>query len=333
MNVAIVGATGVVGRKIAEVLKERGFFADNYYLFASQKSDGVKLEVLGDRFTVEALSEDSLFSKKIHLAFFCAGTEVSRRYAPRLAQTGTYVIDNSSAFRLYKEIPLVVPEVNDYSLFNGSRLISNPNCSTIMLMPILHSLKKFGLKRVVVTTYQAVSGAGMRGITDLKNGEKGLPPKKFERAIYSDCIPKIGDFNGELYSEEEMKIINESRKILDNENLKITATAVRVPVYNCHAEAVNVELGESFEFEDILNALSSVSYVKVFKDFPTAKDANDTDNVLVGRIRRDYSKENAILLWAVSDNLRVGAATNAVRIAETLQKSSRFGINMPLTYL
>ncbi len=325
MNVAIVGATGVVGRKIAEVLKERGFSADNYYLFASKKSEGLKLEVLGDRFTVEALSEDSLFSKKIHLAFFCAGTSVSREYAPKLAQIGTYCIDNSSAFRLFSEIPLVVPEVNDYSLSSGSRLISNPNCSTIMLMPILHSLKRFGLKRVVVTTYQAVSGAGMGGICDLKNGEKGLPPKKFERAIYSDCIPKIGDFNAELYSEEEMKIINESRKIL-GENLKITATAVRVPVYNCHAEAINVELCKDFEIDDIISALQTISYVKVFSDFPTAKDADNTDRILVGRVRRDYSKPNSIWLWAVSDNLRVGAATNAVRIAEILQK-------LPIIYL
>lgn len=323
MNVAVIGATGVVGRKVLQILEQRNFYADNYYLFASKKSRNTTIEIFNEKLTVEELNEESLFSKKIDLAFFCAGSKVSEVFAPTLSETGTYVIDNSSAFRLFDNVPLVVPEVNDYEISANRRLIANPNCSTIMLAPILHCLKSFGLNRVTVCTYQAVSGAGMRGISDLKKGEKGIAPNEFEKEIYSNCIPKIGTFNDDFYSEEEMKIIRESKKILDLEKLNISATAVRVPVFNCHAEAVNIILNSDFTLTDIFNALKNVSYVKAFeKDYPTQKEADGSDLITVGRIRKDFSADRAVWMWIVSDNLRTGAALNAVKIAEILRKRS-----------
>lgn len=324
MNIAIVGATGIVGRKIIRLIEERNFFADNFYLFSSKKTQNTPIKIFGESFKTELFDENTLNNKHIDLAFFATNNEISKNYVPAFLKNGCTVIDNSSAFRLLKTVPLIVPSVNGNKVCDNLGLIANPNCSTIMLAPILNALKPFGLKRVVVSTYQAVSGAGKSGVEDLSFGEKGLLPKTFEKPIYSNCIPKIGDFLHDGYTEEEYKIVLESRKILDIENLNVTANAVRVPVFNCHAEALNVELDKNFQIDEIYTALRQAKDVKVFggEDFPTQLDADGSDDILVGRIRRDFTRENALWLWAVSDNLRTGAATNAVKIAEILKNST-----------
>lgn len=327
MNIAIVGATGIVGRKIIDVLEERSFFADNFYLFSSRKSQGKVIKMFGENLKTEYLSENVLQKRKIDLAFFAVNNEISSSFVPLFVKKGCTVIDNSSTFRLLDDVPLVVPSVNAKTVFKHRGIIANPNCSTIMLMPILNALKSFGLKRVTVSTYQAVSGAGQKAIDDFHGDEKGLSRQVFKQSIYSDYIPKIGEFCENGYTEEELKIINESRKILDLSDLNISATAVRVPVINCHAESVNIQLDEKFDLKEISSTLKNAKDITLFEgeNFPTACDADNTDRVLVGRLRRDFSCENALWLWAVSDNLRVGAATNAVKIAEILLNSTFFG--------
>lgn len=324
MNIAIVGATGIVGRKIIQIIEERNFFADNFYLFSSTKTKNTPIKIFGESLKTEPLDENAFNDKRLDLAFFATNNEISKNYAPTFLKRGCTVIDNSSAFRLLKEVPLIVPSVNGKKVFDNTGIIANPNCSTIMLVPILNALKPFGLKRVAVSTYQAVSGTGKSGVEDLSFGEKGLLPKTFEKPIYSNCIPKIGDVLQDGYTEEEYKIILESRKILDIENLNVTANAVRVPVFNCHAEAINIELDKNFQIDEIYTALKKEKDIKVFdgEDFPTQLDADGTDDILVGRIRRDKTCSNALWLWAAADNLRTGAATNAVKIAEILQNST-----------
>lgn len=324
MNIAIVGATGIVGKKIIQLIEERNFSADNFYLFSSKKTQNTPIKIFGESFKTEVFDENALNNKRVDLAFFATNNEISKIFVPAFLKHGCTVIDNSSAFRLLKDVPLIVPSINGNKVLDNTGLIANPNCSTIMLVPILNALKPFGLKRIVVSTYQAVSGAGKSGVKDLSLGEKGLIPKTFEKPIYSNCIPKIGDFLHDGYTEEEYKIILESRKILDIKNLNVTANAVRVPVFNCHAEALNVELDKNFQIDEIYAALKKAKDVKVFsdEDFPTQFDADGRDEILVGRIRRDFTCENALWLWAVSDNLRTGAATNAVKIAEILKNST-----------
>lgn len=325
MNVAIAGATGVVGRKIIEILEQRGFFADNFYFFASEKSAGTVLKIFGEKITVEPLNEFNLSSKKIDLAFLACPSRVSEYYAPFLVGCGARVIDNSSAFRLSDGVPLVVPGVNETEISvcikNGCGIISNPNCSTIMLMPVMNALKKFGLEKMLVTTFQAVSGAGRRGEIDLElKNENGLA---FEKRIYSNCLPKIGQFDENGYSEEENKIIRESKKILNMPNLNVCATAVRVPVFNCHSEAVYAEFSSEIELQTVINELSIVPRVKLhLADYPTVLDADGDDFVHAGRIRKDLQDPKCLALWLVSDNLRTGAALNAVLIAEFLQNTS-----------
>lgn len=325
MNVAVVGATGVIGRRILEKAESYGLRCDNLYLFATKKSDGTFLKAFGEKIIVEKLSVENVINKRIDLAFFAAGSRVSEDFVPLFLEKGAYVIDNSSKFRMQKGVPLVVPSVNGELLTFDSKLIANPNCSTITLVPILNALKSFGLKRVVVSTYQAVSGAGKLGVEDLNRGERGLPPLKFEKPIYGNLIPKIGDFDDEGYCEEEIKIVNESKKILNDENLKISATTVRVPVFNCHSESVNVEFESEVSLSEIQEALYNYPDITLTsnENYPTPLEVNNRDDVVVSRIRKDLSCPSAAWLWAVSDNLNVGAATNAVKIAKILQNLTK----------
>ena len=326
-NVAIVGCTGNVGRKFLEILEERNFPIKNLYLFASKRSAGSYLNFKGQEYLVEETCEDNIKNKKIDIALFSAGGNISLKFAPIFSSYGAVVIDNSSAWRMNKNVPLVVPEVNPEDLKGHNGIIANPNCSTIQAMvPLKALLDNYGIKRIVYSTYQAVSGAGMQGIKDLEDGLKGLAPKKFPYQIAGNCLPHIDVFLENGYTKEEMKMIEETRKILHSNDLKITATTVRVPVLNSHSESINVELNSPFELEDIFKLFENTEGLTVFDNvdelkYPTALDVSGKDDVYVGRIRRDFSLDNGLNLWVVADNIRKGAALNAVQIAEVLIKN------------
>ena len=320
-NVAVVGATGMVGRTFLKVLEEINLPVENYYLFASARSAGKKITFMGKEYTIEELNENS-FDRDIDIALFSAGGSTSEKFAPIAASKGVVVIDNSSAWRMDKEVPLVVPEVNPDDIRWNKGIIANPNCSTIQAMVALKPLHdKYKIKRVVYSTYQAVSGAGLAGYQDLENGLKGEAPKKFPHPIAGNCLPHIDSFLPNGYTKEEMKMVNETRKILGDDDMKITATTVRVPVFDCHSESINVELEKPFELDELKACLASAPGLIVEDDidncvYPmpcTVKGKNET---YVGRIRRDESIENGVNLWVVADNIRKGAATNAVQIAQ-----------------
>ncbi len=326
MNIAIVGATGKVGQVIIKVLQERNIKADNFYLFASRHSEGKVINIFGKDYVVEFLDEKNIKSKKIDYALFSAGGTISRTFAPIFASYGVTVIDNSSAFRQEKDVPLVVPEVNREDLLMPSKIISNPNCSTIQaVLPLKVLDEKYGLKRVVFSTYQAVSGAGQRGTLDLENGIKGEKPKKFFYPIFNNVLPQIDDFLENGYTKEEEKMIFETKKILHRPDLAVTATTVRVPVFDCHSESVNVELKKEFDIENIKKDLASFENIVVIDDpqkrlYPMPINCVGKDEVFVGRIRRDYSIKNGLNLFVVADNIRKGAGTNAVQILQELIK-------------
>lgn len=326
-NVAIVGATGNVGRKFLEILEERNFPIKTLYLFASKRSAGSKLKFKENEILVEETLEKNIKNKKIDFALFSAGGDISLKFSPIFASYGAIVIDNSSAFRMDKNVPLVVPEVNPEDITWHNGIIANPNCSTIQAMiPLKVLLENYGIKRIVYSTYQAVSGAGMQGIADLENGIKGLAPKKFPYPIAGNCLPHIDVFLDNGYTKEEIKMIEETKKILHNSNLKITATAVRVPVLNSHSESINVELEKPYELNDIINLFINAKGLTVYDninelEYPTALMASGKDDVFLGRIRRDFSTDNGLNLWVVADNIRKGAALNAVQIAELLIRS------------
>lgn len=326
VNIAVVGATGMVGNMFVKVLEERQLPIDNIYFFASSRSKGKIIKFNNKDIEVLELTEDSFNQdiRKIDIALFSAGGDTSRKYAPIAKQNGVIVIDNSSAFRMAEDVPLCVPEVNSHVLHNHNGIIANPNCSTIQAMVPLKPLHdKFKIKRIVYSTYQAVSGGGSAAYNDLLNGVKGEAPKKFNHPIAYNVIPQIDVFTDDGYTFEEIKMINETRKILEDESLKITATAVRVPVLNGHSESINVEFFNNFEMSEIFDTLNNAKGV-VMKDdtkngiFPMPSDLVDFDEVLVGRVRRDLSADNAINMWVVADNIRKGAATNAIQIAEYL---------------
>lgn len=322
-NIAVCGATGVVGRKMMQVLEERGIEVENFYPMASSRSAGKKLLFNGKEYTVEELNEHS-FDKPIDYALFSAGGSTSLQFAPIAAEHGTVVIDNSSAFRMYDDVPLVVPEVNPEDAFKHHNIIANPNCSTIQAVAALKPIyDNYGIERIVYSTYQAVSGAGMAGITDLQEGIKGVAPKKFPRPIAYNCLPEIDSFTENGYTKEELKMVNETRKIFGDQSIRITATTVRVPVMTCHSESINVETKKPFDLKDVFELYEKADYVELVDSldapsYPTALECADKDGVYVGRIRRDFSVENGLNLWVVSDNLRKGAATNAVQILELL---------------
>ena len=322
-KIAIVGCTGLVGRTVLKVLEEKSFENCTYTLFASSKSAGEKIQFLGKNYIVCELKENS-FDSGFDYAIFCAGGKVSKEFIPIAVKKGCIVIDNSSTYRMDDEVPLVIPEVNPEDIYKNNGIIANPNCSTIQAVVALKPLyDKYGIKRIVYSTYQAVSGAGRYGIEDLENGDKNLPLKKFPYPIYNNCIPQIDDFTDDGYTKEEHKMINETRKILHDPNLAVTATTVRVPVINCHSESINIELENDFDIYDIKILLQNSPGVIVIDDiekqyYPLASKADGYDEVFVGRIRRDNSIKNGLNIWVVADNLRKGAATNAVQILEKL---------------
>ena len=322
-NVAVVGATGMVGRTFLKVLEELKLPVENYYLFASARSAGSKVEFMGKEYTVEELTENS-FDRDIDIALFSAGGSTSEKFAPIAASKGVVVIDNSSAWRMDPEVPLVVPEVNADDIAWNKGIIANPNCSTIQAMVALKPLHdKYKIKRVVYSTYQAVSGAGMAGYMDLENGLKGEAPKKFPHPIAGNCLPHIDVFLPNGYTKEEMKMVNETHKILGDDSIKVTATTVRVPVFNSHSESINVEFHNQFDLDELKQVLADAPGIVIQDDpennvYPLALNAAGTNETYVGRIRRDESVESGVNLWVVADNIRKGAAANAVQIAQRL---------------
>ena len=320
-NVAVVGATGMVGRTFLKVLEESNLPVENYYLFASARSAGTKITFMGKEITIEELTENS-FDRDIDIVLMSAGGSISEKFAPIAASKGCVVIDNSSAWRMDPEVPLVVPEVNPDDIKWNKGIIANPNCSTIQAMVALKPLHdKYKIKRVVYSTYQAVSGAGLAGYQDLEEGLKGAAPKKFPHQIAGNCIPHIDVFLPNGYTKEEMKMVNETRKILGDDTMRITATTVRVPVFNGHSESINVEFFNDFDLDELKEVLKNAPGVVIKDDpennvYPLAIDATGTNETYIGRIRRDESVDSGINMWVVADNIRKGAAANAVQIAE-----------------
>jgi len=331
-NIAVVGATGMVGRKFLQVLEERQLPAENYYLFASARSAGTRVNFMGREYTIEELNETCFDGKDIDIALFSAGAGVSRQYAPIAASKGIVVIDNSSAWRMDDNVPLVVPEVNPSDILKHKGIIANPNCSTIQAVVVLKPLHdRYGIKRIVYSTYQAVSGAGMAGYQDLERGIKGEAPQKFPYPIFGNCLPHIDVFTENGYTKEEIKMIEETKKIMGDKSLRITATTVRVPVYHGHSESINVEFNKDFELSELKSLLQSSEGVVMVDDpdqncYPMPINAEDKDEVFVGRIRRDFSVDSGVNLWVVADNIRKGAATNAVQIAQKLIEFKEKGL-------
>ena len=325
-KLAIVGATGLVGRTAIKVLEEKKLPIREYALFASHKSAGQKFNIFGKEHIVHELAKNS-FDEKFDFAIFSAGGEVSKKYAPIAAKTGCIVVDNSSYFRMDDHVPLVVLEVNFEDVKWHKGIIANPNCSTIQAMLPLKALDdKYNIKRIVYSTYQAVSGAGKKGLADLENIDGSKPLKKFAHPIYNNCLPHIDTFLDNGYSKEEMKMINETRKILHKPDLKVTATTVRVPVTNSHSESINVEFEKNFEMLDLLNTLKNFPNIVLQDDlssnlYPMAITATGHDEVFVGRVRRDESVPSGINIWVVADNIRKGAASNAIQIIEKIIKN------------
>ncbi|HAS79371.1 MAG TPA: aspartate-semialdehyde dehydrogenase [Fusobacteriaceae bacterium] len=323
-NIAIVGATGMVGRTFLKVLEERNFPINNLYLLASSRSKGKKINFQNKTYIVEELTPES-FNKEIDIALFSAGGNLSKKMAPIAVSHGITVIDNSSAWRMDPTIPLIVPEVNPGAA-KDHLLIANPNCSTIQVVVPLKVLDDlYGIKRIVYSTYQAVSGSGVAGVEDLKNGLKGMKPSNYPYPIASNCLPHIDEFTEDGYTKEELKMIDETRKILGKRNLPITSTCVRVPVENSHSVSVNLEFEKEFDLTELKEAFKNKKGIVLQDDvknniYPMAINASGFDEVFVGRIRRDFSVENGVNLWIVADNIRKGAATNTVQIAELLIK-------------
>lgn len=322
-NVAVVGATGMVGQKMLKVLEEMKFPVNNLYPMASARSKGKTVKFGDKEYVVEELCDEA-FDKDIDIALFSAGGSTSERFAPAAAKRGVIVIDNSSAWRMDPEVPLVVPEVNPEDLKGHKNIIANPNCSTIQAMVALKPIyDKYGIDRIVYSTYQAVSGSGVKGYKDLEEGVKGAENQFYPHPIAYNCLPHIDDFLDNGYTKEEMKMVNETHKIMHDDNIRVTATTVRVPVYYGHSESINVETKKSFEIEDV-KALFKDAPGCVLRDdpannvYPLAREAEGTNDVYIGRIRRDFSIDNGINFWCVADNIRKGAAANAVQIAFAL---------------
>ena len=317
-NVAIVGATGLVGGTFIKVLAEQKFPIKNLKLLASAKSAGSKIEFCGKEYVVEELKETSF--EGVDLALFSAGGDISRKFAPIAEKAGCIVIDNSSCFRQDPDKALVVPEVNPEDA-KTSRIIANPNCSTIQAIVPLKALdEKYGLKRVVYTTYQAVSGSGMKGIKDLENTLAGKDNAFYPYKIAGTCIPEIDSALDNGYTKEEMKMVNETRKMLHKPDLKISATCVRVPVKNSHAVSIMLETEKEFEINEVKELIANYPGLVLVDDlpnhkYPVADLSNGNEKIYVGRIRRDLSCDNGLLLYTVADNIRKGAASNAVQIA------------------
>ena len=326
MKVAVVGATGLVGSVMLKVLAERNFPVSELIPVASAKSAGKEVEFKGKKYKV--VTVDEAIALKPDVALFSAGGGTSLEYAPRFAEAGITVIDNSSAWRMDPTKKLVVPEVNAHVLTAEDKIIANPNCSTIQMVVVLKPLhEKYKIKRVVVSTYQSVTGTGVKAVDQLMNERNGIEgPMAYAYPIDLNVIPQIDVFQDNGYTKEEMKMILETKKIMGDESIRVTATTVRIPVMGGHSEAVNIEFENDFDLAEVRSLLEAQEGVIVVDDpanakYPMPKDAHERDEVFVGRIRRDESQDKTLNLWVVADNLRKGAATNAVQIAEYLQKN------------
>ena len=321
MKVAVIGATGMVGRMMLKVLEERQFPVDRLFPAASERSAGREVIFRGKPVRVVSVME--AVEAVPDVALFSAGASVSKEWAPVFAENGTVVIDNSSAWRMEEGIPLVVPEINAGTIAAGTRIIANPNCSTIqMLMAVAPLHREYGIKRLVISTYQSVTGTGVKAVAQLDNERRGLGGEMaYPYPIDLNCIPQCDVFLDNGYTKEEMKLVNETHKILGDESIRVTATAVRVPVKGGHSESVNIEFLREFDLDRVRALLSSAPGVILYDDpaerkYPMPLIAHDRDEVFVGRLRRDFSQEKTLNLWVVADNIRKGAATNAVQIAE-----------------
>jgi aspartate-semialdehyde dehydrogenase len=323
MKVAVVGATGLVGTKMLQILAERNFPVTELLPVASEKSVGKEVEFKGKKYKVVSMTD--AIAAKPAVALFSAGGSTSLEWAPKFAAAGITVIDNSSAWRMDPTKKLIVPELNADALTREDKIIANPNCSTIQMVVALNPLhKKYGVKRIVVSTYQSVTGTGVKAVTQLMNERKGLQGEMaYKYPIDLNAIPQIDSFLDNGYTKEEMKMVNETKKIMRDDTIRVTATTVRIPVMGGHSEAVNVEFGKDFDLQEVKSLLSHAPGVVVVDDpatqqYPMPKDAHERDEVFVGRLRRDETQPNTLNMWVVSDNLRKGAATNAVQIAEYL---------------
>lgn len=327
MKLAIVGCTGLVGNEVLNVLSELSVPIKELILVASKKNIGKKVTFKTKKIKIVGIQE--AIDKVPEIAIFCAGSKVSEKWAQKFVDSGTSVIDNSSFFRMEENIPLIVPEVNGDVLKKSNKIIANPNCSTIQMVVALNDIyKKFGLKRLVISTYQSVSGTGQAAVKQMMDERQGLQPERvYPYQIDQNCFPHGGDFLENGYTTEELKLINETRKIFNDSSIKITATVVRIPVVGGHSESINVETHKPFQIEEIKKTLSDTAGVKVQDnpskfDYPMPITAHKKNDVFVGRIRKDETVENGLNIWIVADNLRKGAATNAVQIADYISKNN-----------
>ncbi len=320
INIAIIGATGLVGSKLIEIINESKDKYNNIYLFASKKSEGKIIKINNKDYFVKALDE-SIFDYKIDVAYFMAGGSISKEYAKRLSLNGVYVVDNSSYFRMDKDIPLIIPEVNINKLSKDNYLISNPNCSTIQSVLTLHVIDTlYDVTKVTYSTYQAVSGSGHQGLNDLRNTKDGKPNLFYHKVIYDNVIPQIDVFLEDGFTKEEYKMIYETNKIL-GKPLDVTATCVRVPVTDGHSVSINAITKEKVNLKELKESFQSYEGIRFYdKDYPTPMDSRNSDLVLVGRLRLNPSNDHEVLVWSVSDNLRKGAAYNAYKIGEHIIK-------------
>jgi len=321
MKTAVVGATGLVGRVMMKVLEERDFPVSQLIPAASQKSVGKEVIFRGKPVKIvsvmEAVEANPVF------AIFSAGASTSKEWAPVFAKNGTIVIDNSSAWRMDKNVPLIVPEINSHVLKNGDKIIANPNCSTIQMVMALAPLhRKYRIRRLVVSTYQSVTGTGVKAVNQMENERKGIKGEMaYPHPIDMNCFPHGGTFQSDGYTTEEQKLLDETRKILEDQTIQLTATVVRIPVVGGHSEAVNVEFEKDFDIDEVVSLIGNFPGVVVYDDpsenkYPMPILSHNRDEVFVGRIRRDLSREKCLNMWIVSDNMRKGAATNAIQIAE-----------------
>ena len=324
MKIAVVGATGLVGREMLTVLAERGFGDAEVIAAASPKSVGKEIDFAGRRLTVTSV--DDAIAQRPQYAIFSAGAAASREYAPRFAAAGTTVIDNSSAWRKDPDIPLVVPEININAVKESDRIIANPNCSTIQMVLAISALQReYGIRRLVIATYQSITGTGIKAVRQLEAEEQGITPteRAYVNPIHRNLFPHGGDFQSDGYTTEEQKLVDETRKIFGDPSIQITATVVRVPVVGGHSEAVNVELRRDYDLDEVRRLIADTPGVILYDDpatnrYPMPILSHHRDEVWVGRLRRDFSQPNSLNLWVVADNIRKGAATNAIQIMEGL---------------
>ena len=326
MKLAVVGITGMVGQEMIDVLEEMNFHIDEFIPVASERSIGKKIEYNGSEY--EVIGMEDAIKLKPNIAIFSAGGSVSLEWAPKFAEVGTTVVDNSSAWRMDETKKLIIPEINGDILTKDDKIIANPNCSTIQMLMALYPIqKKYGITRIVVSTYQSITGTGIKAVNQLENEYKGESgDMAYNYQIHQNAIPHCDDFLENGYTKEEMKLVNETNKIFNSE-ISITATAVRIPVMGGHSESVNITLENPFNLKELVDELKSFNGLEVKDDpasnlYPMPFFSRGSNNVYVGRIRKDFSCENSLNLWVVADNLRKGAATNAVQIAKLIIKNS-----------